>query len=65
MARAIAPGFPHTITQRGNDQQAVFDEHADRFAETFEGLLNRELKKKKEGRVEKGSKIVAVPIDTQ
>jgi hypothetical protein len=48
MAKAVVRGFPHHITQRGNDQQAVFDEHDDHFVERIEGLWSRELKK--EGR---------------
>jgi REP element-mobilizing transposase RayT len=50
-ARVVVPGFTHHITQRGNDQQAVFDEHDDNFVEKIEGILSRELKKEgREGR---------------
>jgi hypothetical protein len=50
MAIAVAPGFPHYITQRGNNQQAVFDERDDHFVERIEGLLNREWKIREKGR---------------
>jgi hypothetical protein len=52
MAKAVVPGFPHHITQRGNDQQAVFDEHDDHFVERIEGLLTKRT-----------SNMVAVSID--
>jgi hypothetical protein len=50
MAIAVAPGFPHYITQRGSDQQALFDEHNGHFVERIEGLLNREWKIREKGR---------------
>jgi hypothetical protein len=53
MAIAVAPGFPHYITQRGNDQQAVFNERDDHFVERIEGLLNRKLKARGKGRPKK------------
>jgi hypothetical protein len=63
MAIAVAPGFPHCITQRGNDQQAVFNGHDGHSVERVGGLLNRELKTRGKGRVEKETEIVAVSID--
>ncbi len=29
IARTVAPGYPHHVTQRGNYQQPVFDEEYD------------------------------------
>ena len=31
IARVVAPGYPHHITQRGNNKQTVFDDKKDRI----------------------------------
>jgi len=31
MARAVAVGVPHHVTQRGNNRQRIFDSEQDRF----------------------------------
>jgi putative transposase len=42
IARVVIPGFPHHVTQRGNDRQRVFFEDGDRVL--YLDLLRRPAK---------------------
>ncbi len=43
IARIVAPGYPHHVTQRGNYQQSVFDEEAD-YRQYLQWLLEYSTK---------------------
>ena len=49
MARAVAPGYPHQITQRGNRRQKTFFNNGDFKLYPFGRQVGRRLAKQRPG----------------